>query len=62
MSKWLKQLLFGIWCLLLIPMIAPALENWLEKNVFSNSSGIPATALYNTMAGAALPDAFKNQD
>jgi ABC-type Mn2+/Zn2+ transport system permease subunit len=31
-------------------MIAPALENWLEKNVFLNSSDIPAT----TMAGAAL--------
>ena len=37
MSKWLKQLLFGIWGLLLIPLIAPILEKWLEENVFSHS-------------------------
>jgi hypothetical protein len=54
MSKWLKQLLFGIWGLLLIPLIAPILEKWLEENVFSNSSGITATAFSNTMAAAAF--------
>src|SRR5258708_20106897 len=54
MSKWIKQFLFGIWGLLLIPLIAPILEKWLEENVFSNSSGITATAFSNTMAAAAL--------
>jgi hypothetical protein len=32
MSKRLKQFLFGIWCLLLIPAITPVLEKWLEEN------------------------------
>jgi hypothetical protein len=54
MSKWLKQLLFGIWGLLLIPLIAPALEKWLEENVFSNSSGVTATVFSNAMAAAAF--------
>jgi len=54
MSKWLRQLLFGIWGLLLIPLIAPILEKWLEENVFSDSSGITTTAFSNTMAAAAF--------
>jgi len=54
MSKWLKQLLFGIWGLLLIPLIAPTLEKGLEENVFSNSSGVTATVFSNTMAAAAF--------
>ena len=53
MSKWLKRLLFGIWGLLLIPLIAPPLEKWLEQNVVSNSSGVAATVLSNAMAVAA---------
>jgi len=40
MSKWLKQFLFGIWGLLLIPLITPILENWLEENVFSDPNGM----------------------
>jgi hypothetical protein len=40
MSKWLKPLLFGIWGLLLIPLITPILENWLEENVFSDPNGM----------------------
>jgi len=51
MSKWLKRLLFGIWGLLLIPLMAPTLEKWLEENVFSNST---ATVFSNTMAAAAF--------
>ena len=43
MSKWLKQLLFRIWGLLLIPLIAPILDKWLEENIFSDSSGITTT-------------------
>src|SRR5713226_7788379 len=51
MSKGLKQLLFGIWGLLLIPLIAPILEKWLEENVFSDST---TTAFSNTMAAAVF--------
>ena len=54
MSKWLKQFLFGIWGLLLIPLIAPILEKWLEENIFSDSSGITTTAFSNTMAAAVF--------
>jgi hypothetical protein len=52
MSKWLKQLLFGIWGLLLIPLIAPILEKWLEENIFPDSSGITTTAFSDTVAAA----------
>jgi hypothetical protein len=34
MSGLLKKLLFGIWGLLLIPLIVPNLKKWLEENVF----------------------------
>ena len=54
MSKWLKPFLFGIWGLLLILMITPILEKWLEENVFSDSSGITTTAFSNTMAAAVF--------
>jgi hypothetical protein len=40
MSKRLKQFLFGIWGLLLIPLITPILEKWLEENVFSDPNGM----------------------
>ena len=47
MSKWLKQFLFGIWGLLLIPLITPILEKWLEENVFSDPSGMATKAFPN---------------
>ena len=47
MSKWLKQFLFGIWGLLLIPLITPILEKWLEENVFSDPSGMATTVFPN---------------
>src|SRR5438270_11229917 len=50
MSKWLKQFLFGIWGLLLIPLIAPILDKWLEENVFSKPNGVAATVFPNAMA------------
>jgi hypothetical protein len=50
MSKWLKQFLFGIWGLLLIRMITPILEKWLEENVFSDPSGMAASGFPNAMA------------
>src|ERR1700687_4662580 len=50
MSKWLKQFLFGIWGLLLIPLITPILEKWLEENVFSDPNGTATTVFPNAMA------------
>ena len=50
MSKWLRQLLFGIWGLLLIPLIAPILDKWLEENVFSKPNGVAATVFPNATA------------
>jgi hypothetical protein len=50
MSKWPKQFLFGIWGLLLIPLIMPILEKWLEENVFSDPGGTATTVFRNAMA------------
>ena len=50
MSKWLKQFLFGIWGLLLIPLITPILKKWLEENVFSDPSGTATTVFRNAVA------------
>jgi hypothetical protein len=40
MSKWLKPLLFVIWGLLLIPLVGPAVEKWLAKNVLSEPNAL----------------------
>jgi len=50
MSKWLKQILFGIWGLLLILMITPILKKWLEENVFSDPNGLTTPVFPNAMA------------
>ena len=50
MSGWLKKLLFGIWGLLLIPLIAPALKQWLEQNVFSDANAMGAAAFRDATA------------
>ena len=50
MSKWLRSFLFGIWALLLIPPIAPHLEEWLEENVFSDSHALATTVSNNLIA------------
>jgi hypothetical protein len=47
MSKWLKQFLFGIWGLLLIPPIMPVLKKWLEENVFSDPHGMATTVFHS---------------
>jgi hypothetical protein len=52
MSKWLKQFLFGIWGLLLIPLIAPIVKKWLEENVFSDPHGMTTTVFPNAVATA----------
>jgi hypothetical protein len=54
MSKWLKQFLFGIWGLLLIPLIAPILEKWLAENVFSDPGGMATTVFRNVVATTAF--------
>ena len=54
MSKWLKQFLFGIWGLLLIPLITPILEKWLEENVFSDPNGLATTVFPNAMVTAVF--------
>ena len=54
MSKWLKQFLFGIWGLLLIPLIAPVLEKWLEGIVFADPSGMATTVFRNAVATSVL--------
>jgi len=50
MSKRLKQLLFGIWGLLLIPLITPILKKWLEENVFSDPNEMATTVFRNAVA------------
>ncbi len=49
MSKWLKQFLFWIWGLLLIPLITPVLHKWLEENL-SDPNGMTTTVFPNAMA------------
>jgi len=50
MSKWLKPFLFGIWGLLLIPLITPVLGKWLEENVFSDPDAMATAVFRNAMA------------
>src|SRR5258708_1356504 len=50
MSKWLKQFLFGIWGLLLIPLITPILDKWLKENILSDSNGMATTIFADAMA------------
>jgi hypothetical protein len=54
MSKWLKRFLFGILGLLLIPLITPMLEKWLEENVFPDPGGMATTAFANTGAATVF--------
>jgi len=53
MSKWLKQFLFGIWGLLLIPLIMPILDKWLEENIF-DSNGVATMVISNPMASTVF--------
>jgi hypothetical protein len=54
MSRLLKSVLFGIWGLLLIPLIAPALKKWLEENVFADQGGTATTAFRDATATPAF--------
>jgi hypothetical protein len=55
MSKWLKQFLFGIWGLLLIPLIAANLEKWLGENFFSDPNAVAAKVSSNLVALGQQP-------
>ena len=50
MSKSLKPILFGIWGLLLIPLIATILEKWLKENFFSDPNAVTTTVFINLVA------------
>ena len=54
MSRLLRSLLFGIWGLLLIPLLAPALRKWLEENVFSDSHSGATTTFREATAAPAF--------
>src|SRR4029077_16746631 len=53
MSKWPKLFLFGIWGLLLIPLVTPILQKWLEENVF-DPHGLATTIFPNPEAATAF--------
>jgi hypothetical protein len=40
MSKWLRAFLFGVWGLLLIPLISTSVGKWFAQNVFSEPNAI----------------------
>ncbi|MCP3371106.1 hypothetical protein [Bradyrhizobium cajani] len=52
MFKWLKPLLFGIWGLLLIPLIGTTLERWFRENIFSEPNAV-ATAISNNLVAVS---------
>jgi hypothetical protein len=54
MSGWLKQFLFGIWGLLLIPLIMPAFKMWLDENVFSDPGGMATTVFRHPVVTTVL--------
>jgi hypothetical protein len=54
MSRWLKAVLFGIWGLLLIPLVGTALEKWLQVNVFSEPNAVASTISNNFVAVGQL--------
>jgi len=43
MSKWLKSLLFGIWGLLLIPLVGKTFEKWLAESILSEPNAVART-------------------
>src|SRR5437899_2042415 len=52
MFKWLKPLLFGIWGLLLIPLIGATLERRFAENVFFEPNAV-ATAISNNLVAVS---------
>jgi hypothetical protein len=54
MSRWLKTLLFGVWGILLIPLIGNTFEKWLEANVLSEPNAVATTISNNLIAVGQL--------
>jgi hypothetical protein len=54
MSKWLKLLLFGVWGLLLIPVIGTTIEKWFQENILSEPSVAVTTASKSLVAVSEL--------
>jgi hypothetical protein len=54
MSKWLKRFLFGIWGLMLIPLITYIPRKWLDDNVFSDRDGMAAGVFHDAVATTAF--------
>jgi len=54
MSGLLKSLLFGIWGLLLIPLMAPVLKTWLEENVFTEPGNLATIAFRDATSTPAF--------
>jgi hypothetical protein len=54
MSKWLKPFLFGVWGLLLIPLITFVPGKWLDENVFSDRDGMAAAVFHDAVATTAF--------
>jgi hypothetical protein len=48
MSNWLRTFLFGIWGLLLTPLVGTSLEKWFEDNVFSEPN-VAATTISKSL-------------
>jgi hypothetical protein len=58
MSNWLKPLVFGIWGLLLTPLIGTTVEKWLAESVFSNPNTV-ATAIADNLVAISQLRWFK---
>jgi hypothetical protein len=54
MSRWLKPFLFGVWGLLLIPLITFVPRKWLDENVFSDRDGMAAAVFHDAVATTAF--------
>jgi hypothetical protein len=54
MSKWLKTFVFGIWGVLLIPLIANILDKWLEQNLLSDPNSVATTIANDIIAVGRL--------
>ena len=58
MFKWLKPFLFGIWGLLLIPLIGTTLEKWFAENILSQPNAV-ATAIFDNLVAVGQLRWFK---
>ena len=50
MSGLFKKLLFGIWAVLLVPLLAPVLKKWLDENVLTDPDSTATTAFRDAAA------------